>query len=151
MNKIDNRVVINNGLKEKAANAVEMVVDEKTGIAYAVYLSSENSFGESSELVNLARFNILQPMNVEWITIFDRTLDFNGFSLSECNIIDLNYETIRVFAVNLKNLAYYYKDVNKKTLTVGEMKEVKFKHSLTADAVTFDKDNINNYIRLLGG
>ena len=115
MNKIDTRFVINNGLKEMAANAVELVVDEKTGIAYAVYLSSETSIGESSELVNLVKFNILQPTNAEWVTVFDRALDFGGASLSECNIIDLNAETIRVFAVNLKTLKYYYKDVDKKT------------------------------------
>lgn len=41
MNKIDTRFVINNGLKEMAANAVELVVDDKTGIAYAVYSSGE--------------------------------------------------------------------------------------------------------------
>ena len=44
MNKIDTRFVINNGLKEMAANAVELVVDEKTGIAYAVYLSRAFQF-----------------------------------------------------------------------------------------------------------
>ena len=49
MNKIASRVVINCGLKEMAANAVKSF-DEKTEIAYAVYLSSENSFGESSEV-----------------------------------------------------------------------------------------------------
>ena len=127
MNEIGTHVMINNGLSEMAANAVELVVDDKTGIAYAVYLSSETTFGESSELVNLAKFNILQPTHVEWITVFDRKLDFGGALLSECNIIDLDAQTIRVFAVNLKTLRYCYKDVNKKTLIEGEMKEVKFK------------------------
>ena len=55
MNEIGTHVMINNGLSEMAANAVELVVDDKTGIAYAVYLSSETTFGESSELVNLCR------------------------------------------------------------------------------------------------
>ena len=144
-------VMINNGLLEMAANAVELVVDERTGIAYAVYLSSETSFGESSELVNLAKFNILQPTNAEWITVFDKTLDFDGAPLSECNIIDIDDETVRVFAVNLKNLRYYYKDVDKKTLTVGKMKEVKFKACESSPAVAFDKDNINLHIQSLGG
>ena len=97
---MNNRFMINNSLKEMAANAVEVVVDERTGIAYAVYLSSEGAFGESSELVNLVKFNILQPTNAEWVTVFDRVLDFGGASLSECNIIDLDAETIRVFVVN---------------------------------------------------
>ena len=151
MNEIGTHVMINNGLSEMAANAVELVVDDKTGIAYAVYLSSETSFGESNELVKLAKFNILQPTNVEWITVFDRTFDFGGASLSECNIIDLDAQTVRVFAVNLKTLRYYYKDVNKKTLIVSEMKDVKFKASESSAAVTFDKDNINLHIQSLGG
>ena len=70
MNKIGTRFVINNGLKEMAANAVELVVDEKTGIAFATYLSSESSIGESSDLVNLVKFNIMQPTNLEWVTVF---------------------------------------------------------------------------------
>ena len=151
MNKINTRFVINNGLSEMAANAVELVVDEKTGIAYAAYLSSETSFGESSELVNLAKFNILQPTNAQWVTVFDRERDFGGAALSECNLIELDSETVRVFAVNLKTLVYYYKDVDKRTLAVGDMKEVKFRSSLTAGAVTFSKDNVNNHIRALGG
>ena len=72
-NNIRCHYMINNGLKEMAANAVELVVDEMPGIAYAVYLSSETSIGESSELVNLAKFNILQPTNVEWITVFNKS------------------------------------------------------------------------------
>ena len=75
MNEIGAHVMINNGLSEMAANAVEQVVDDRTGMVYAVYLSSETSFGESSELVNLAKFNILQPTHAEWITVFDRTLE----------------------------------------------------------------------------
>ena len=35
--------MINDGLTETAANAVVVVVDKNTGIAYAVYLSSETS------------------------------------------------------------------------------------------------------------
>ena len=37
MNKIGQRFMINNGLEELAANAVELVVDERTAIAFAVY------------------------------------------------------------------------------------------------------------------
>ncbi len=104
-----------------------------------------------SELVNLAKFNILQPTNAEWITIFDKILDFDGAQLSECNIIDLDADIVRVFAVNLKTLRYYYKDVNKRTLAVGKINEVKFKTSEISPAVAFDKDNINLYIQSLGG
>ncbi|MBE6761524.1 MAG: hypothetical protein E7551_04490 [Ruminococcaceae bacterium] len=151
MNNIENHFMINNGLKEMAANAVELVVDERTGIAYAVYLSSESAFGESSELVTLARFNILQPTNVEWTTVFNRELDFDGDSLSECNIIELNSEIVRVYAVNLKTLTYYYKDINKKTLAISKMKELKFKISASAQPITLNKENINNYIFSIGG
>ena len=104
MNQLGTHVMINNGLKEMAANAVELVVDDRTGIAYAVYLSSEASFGESSDLVNLVKFNILQPSNTEWVTVFDRISDFDGARLSECNVIDLDRDTVRVFAVNLETL-----------------------------------------------
>ena len=113
--------MINNGLDELAANAVELVVDERTAMAFAVYLSSKTAFGESNELVNLAKFNILQPTNVNWVTVFDKTADFGGAPLSECNIIELDGETLRVYAVNLKNLKYYFKDVDKRTLSVGEL------------------------------
>ena len=74
--RILNKCMINNGLAEMAANAVEVVVDKKNGIAYAVYLSSETSIGESSELVNLAKFNILQPTNIEWVTVLTRLQTF---------------------------------------------------------------------------
>ena len=151
MSRIEHYFMINNGLIEMAANAVEFVVDENTGIAYAVYLSSETSFGESSELVNLAKFNILQPTNAEWVTVFNRETDFGGASLSECNIIEIDEETVRVFAVNLKNLKYYYKDVNKRTLAVGKMGEVKFKRADDAVSVSFSKDNVNAYISSTGG
>lgn len=151
MSKIGYHCMVNNGLVEMAANAVELVVDDRTAIAYAAYLSSETALGESSELVNLSRFNIMQPTNAQWVTVFDRNIDFDGASLSECNIIDLNDETVRVFAVNLKNLTYYYKDVDKKTLSVGEMKEVRFKPSSDAEAVLFSKENINDYIASVGG
>ena len=92
MNKIGQNFMINNGLDELAANAVELVVDERTAIAYAVYLSSKTAFGESNELVNLAKFNILQPTNVNWVTVFDKNADFGGAPLSECNIIELDRE-----------------------------------------------------------
>ena len=129
MNKIGQHFMINNGLDELAANAVELVVDERTAIVFAVYLSSKTAFGESNELVNLAKFNILQPTNVNWVTVFDKNADFGGAPLSECNIIELNRETLRVYAVNLKNLKYYFKDVDKRTLSVGELCEVKFRPS----------------------
>ncbi len=145
-NKIGFHYMINNGLKEMAANAVEFVVDKKNGIVYAVYLSSSFSIGESSELVNLAKFNIMQPTNVEWINVFDMKKDFNGAELSECNIIDLDSETVRIFAVNLASYEYYYKDVNKKTLEVSEKKIVKFKIDNDSKPVDFNKDNINDLI-----
>lgn len=150
MNQISSHVMINNGLKEMAANAVELVVDEKTALAYAVYLSSETSFGESSELVNLAKFNILQPTNVQWVTVFDKNRDFAGAPLSECNVIDLDDATVRVFAIDLKALKYYYKDVNKKDLSVGVLREVRFKSSGAAAAVPFDKEHINGHLASLG-
>ena len=46
MNEIGNHVTNNNGLTEMAANAVEPVVDDRTGVAYAVYLSNKTSSGE---------------------------------------------------------------------------------------------------------
>ena len=151
MKELGPHFMINNGLKEMAANAVELVVDERTAIAYAVYLSSESSFGESSELVNLAKFNIMQPTNAEWVTVFDKNADFFGARLSECNVIDLDRNTVRVFAVNLDTLQYYFKDVHKQDLSVGPMQEVKFKHSDGAAAVSFNKDHINDHILSLGG
>lgn len=155
MNNADTKIgyhcMVNNGLKEMAANAVELVVDEKTGIAYAAYLSSETAIGESSELVNIAKFNIMQPTNAEWVTVFDISKDFEEGTLSECNIIDLDDKTVRVYAVNQKTYIYYYKDVDKKTLAVGELKEVKFKAEEDAQAVIFNMDNINNHISSLGG
>ena len=150
MNKIGQHFMINNGLEELAANAVELVVDERTAIAFAVYLSSKTAFGESNELVNLAKFNILQPTNVNWVTVFDKNADFGGAPLSECNIIELDRETLRVYAVNLKNLKYYFKDVDKKTLAIGSLQEVKFRPSSGADAVSFDKDDINAQLSALG-
>ena len=151
MNQIGTHFMVNNGQKERAANAVEMIVDEKTGIVYAVYLSSEASIGESSELVNLAKFNIMQPTNVTWVTVFDKNSDFGGALLSECNIIDLDQDTVRVFAVNLEMLAYYFKDVDKRSLSVGPLREVKFKRCDSAEALLFSKDNINDHISSLGG
>ena len=150
-NKIGAHYMISNGLTDMAANAVELVVDDYTGIAYAVYLASETSLGESSSLVKLAKFNILQPTNIEWVTVFDKALDFGGSSLSECNIIELNSTTVRVFCVNKSNWTYFYKDVNKKTLAVGDMETVKFKSAEDAEAVSFSKENLNNYISSIGG
>ncbi len=142
---------INNCLREMAANAVELAVDERTGIAYAVYLSSETALGESSELVNLAKFNILQPTNVQWATVFCAADEFGGERLSECNVIDLDAETVRVFVVNMGNYVYYYKDVDKKTLAVGKLHEVQFKSCDGAEAMCFSKDTINAHIASLGG
>lgn len=150
MKTIGPHVMVNNGLKEMAANAVELVVDENTAIAYAVYLSSQTSFGESSELVNLAKFNIMQPTNAAWVTVFDRNLDFDGASLSECNIIDLDRNTVRVFAVNLKTMKYYFKDVDKETLSVGALREVKFQSDANAEAVAFDAEHISEHLERLG-
>lgn len=149
--EIGSHVMISNGLKDMAANAVELTVDERTATAYAVYLASESSFGESSDLVKLAKFNVLQPTNIEWIEVFNRSKDFSGSPLSECNIIELNASTVRVFAVNKSNWTYYYKDVNKSTLSVGEMKEVKFKSSEGSDATSFSKSGINSYLSSIGG
>lgn len=151
MNKLGLHFMINNGLKETAANGVNVVVDEKTGIAYAVYLSSETAIGESSELVNLAKFNIMQPTNVQWVTVFDKNADFDGARLSECNIIDLDQDVVRVFAVNLKNLQYYFKDVNKRDLSVGPLRQVMFKQCDDAETILFNKENINHHLTSLGG
>lgn len=148
---IGTHYMISDGLTEMAANAVELVVDDDTGIAYAVYLASTTSLGESSSLVKMAKFNILQPTNVEWVEVFNISTDFGGSPLSECNIIELNSSTIRVFAVNKSTWTYYYKDVNKKTLTVGAKNEVKFKSSDASDAVSFSKANLNTYISSIGG
>lgn len=60
--KIGDHYMISDGLTDMAANAVEVVVDDNTGIAYACYLASETSLGESSALVKMAKFNILQPI-----------------------------------------------------------------------------------------
>ena len=147
---IGDHYMINNGLTDMAANAVELVVDSK-GIAYACYLCSETALGEATAMVKIAKFNILQPTNIEWITVFDRSIDFGGQPLLECNIIDLNSTTVRVFAVNKSNWKYYYKDVNKKTNALGELKEVKFKSSESSDAVEFSKTTVNQYISSIGG
>lgn len=149
--KLGDHYMISNGLTDMAANAVEFIVDDNTGIVYAVYLASETSLGESSALVKMAKFNIMQPTNVQWITVFDKSADFKGSALSECNIINLNSTTVRVFAVNMSNWTYYYKDVNKKTMTVSALKEVKFKSDANSEAVAFSKENLNNLIASFGG
>lgn len=144
--KIIERYMINDGLTEMAANAVEVVVDKNTGIAYAVYLSSETSIGESSELVRLAKFNIMQPTNVEWVTIFNKETDFSGHILSECNILELDSSTVRVFVIDRVTHTYYYKDVDKKSLNVGFKNEVKFKNDEKAIPVSLNMQNINHFI-----
>lgn len=149
--EIGTHYMINNGLIDMAANAVEFIVDDTTGIVYAAYLASETTLGESSSLVKLAKFNILQPTNVEWITVFDKSTDFGGSNLSECNIIDLNSSTVRVFAVNTSTWTYYYKDINKKTLAVSAMEVVKFKSNQNADAISLSKANLNQFIASIGG
>ncbi|MBR2909855.1 MAG: bacterial Ig-like domain-containing protein [Clostridia bacterium] len=148
---IGDHTMISDGLTEMAANAVEFVVDDNTGIAYAVYLASETSLGESSALVKMAKFNILQPTNVEWVTVFNKSTDFGGSSLSECNIINLNSSTVRVYAINKNGWGYYYKDVNKKTLALGAKTEVKFKSSEASDPVALNIANLNTYISSIGG
>ena len=148
---IGTHYIINNALVDKSANGGLIVIDSKTAIAYSVYLASENKYGESDELVKLAKFSIMQPTNVNWVTVFDRDVDFGGAKLSECNIIDLFNDYVRVFAVNMSDYNYYYKDVNKKTLEVGELKQVKYKSAYKSPAVTFSKENINAHIKELGG
>lgn len=143
---LNDHYMINDGLVDMAANAVELVVDDKTGIAYACYLSSETTLGESSSLVKVAKFNILQPTNIKWVTVFDKEKDFSNHNLSECNIINLNDSIIRVFAVDLQTQQYYYKDVNKKTLTVSNIKEVKLKLNDDSEEVNFNTTNINEII-----
>jgi len=146
MKNIDIHYMINDGLNEMAANAVEVVVDKNTGIAYAVYLSSETSIGESSELVKLAKFNIMQPTNVQWVTVFNKDADFSGHVLSECNILELDDSYVRVFAIDRVTSTYYYKDVKKKSLAVSMMNEVKFKSSENSEAVSLNMQNVKDYV-----
>ena len=146
MKNIDIHYMINDGLNEMAANAVEVVVDKNTGIAYAVYLSSETSIGESSELVKLAKFNIMQPTNVQWVTVFNKDADFSGHVLSECNILELDDSYVRVFAIDRVTSTYYYKDVKKKSLEVSMMNEVKFKSSENSEAVSLNMQNVKDYV-----
>ena len=149
--QIGNHYMISDGLTEMAANAVELVVDDNTGIAYAVYLASETTLGEATQLVKIAKFNIMQPTNVEWIEVFNRATDFGGQPLLECNIIDVSSTKVRVFAVNKSTWKYYYKDVDKKTNQVGELKEVKFKTNESSDPVEFSKSSVNQYISSISG
>ena len=142
--KIGTHYMINNGLTEVAANAVELVVDNNTGIAYACYLSSESELGESTALVKIAKFNILQPTNVTWAVIFDRNIDFNGDKLLECNLIELSETTLRVYCVNQITWKYYFKDVDKKTLKAGKLKELKFKPNEGAPVLNYDCQTIND-------
>ncbi|MBO5851956.1 MAG: hypothetical protein J6R29_06455, partial [Clostridia bacterium] len=147
-NKILAKYMISDGLTEMAANAVELVVDNNTGIAYACYLSSETTLGESTALVKIAKFNILQPTNVTWAVIFDRNLDFNGNDLLECNVLELNDKTLRVYCVNKVTWKYYFKDVDKKTLKASELKELKFKANDNAPVLNYDYQTINNEVIL---
>ena len=149
--KIGQHFMINDGLTEMAANAVELVVDKNTGIAYACYLSSETALGESTSLVKIAKFNIMQPTNVVWATIYDKNVDFNGDLLLECNLIELSATTLRVYCVNMITWKYYFKDVDKKTLKAGELKELKFKTSEDSEVLNYDRDTINEYFKTLGG
>jgi len=149
--EIGSHTMINNGLCETAANGVLWVIDEQTATAYAAYLSSESALGESSELVNLTKFNVMQPTNARWVTVFDKHKDFEGHRLSECNIIDLDKDTVRVFAVDTVTCVYYYKDVDKKTLAVGEQKAVAFKGGDASPAVSFSLTNINEHLQSIGG
>ena len=145
--KIGTHYMVNDGLTDMAANGVVQVVDDKTAICYAIYLASDQKLGESDQLVKLAKFSVMQPTNVHWVTVFDRDIDFGGDNLSEGSIIDLNNDYVRVYAINMVNYVYYYKDVNKKTLEVGELKELKFRTPDSSEKTTFTKDNINAYLR----
>ncbi len=145
-----NRVMINDGLREMAANAVEIFVDNATGRVYATYLSSDKSIGESSQLIKLAKFPVLQPTNVEWVTVFSDEDDFSGHCLSECNLIELNTETLRVFAVDVATWTYYYKDVDKKTFKVGDIHPVYFKFHDEAAPVALSLENVNTFLKEKG-
>lgn len=149
--KIGLHYMINDGLTEMAANAVELVVDKRTSISYACYLSSETALGESTSLVKIAKFNILQPTNVVWATIFDKNVDFNGDKLLECNLIELNETTLRVYCVNMITWEYFYKDVDKKTLKAGELRKLYLKINDNAQPVHYTMNNINDYFKTLGG
>ena len=94
--KIGTHYMVNDGLTDMAANGVVQVVDERTAICYAIYLASDQKLGESDQLVKLSKFSIMQPTNVQWVTVFDRDIDFGGDSLSEGSIIDLNNDYVRV-------------------------------------------------------
>ena len=149
--EIGDHYMISDGLTEMAANAVELTIDDATGIAYACYLSSTSALGEATQLVKIAKFNVMQPTNVEWIEVFNRDKDFGGNPLLECNIINVSSTKVRVFAVNKSTWKYYYKDVDKKTNAVGELKEVKFKTNNASDPVEFSKTTVNQYVSSIGG
>lgn len=53
--------------------------------------------------------------------MFDTDKDFDGQRLSEGTVVSLDSNYLRVYAVNMVDYKYYYKDVNKKTLEVGEL------------------------------
>ena len=148
--KMGNHFMINDGLNEMAANAVEYAVDRITGIVYAVYLTSDAEMGESNKLVKIAKFNIMQPTNIEWVTVFDREIDFSGHRLSECNIIELNDSIVRVYAIDLETRVYYYKDVEKKGLNVGPLHGVKFKEGEHSQSVGLSLANVNTFITSMG-
>ncbi len=148
--QIGTHYMVNNGLADLAANGAVTVVDKSTAIAYSTYLASEDKLGESDQLVKLTKFNVLQPANATWVTVFDRDKDFDGQRLSESTVVSLDSNYLRVYAVNMVDYKYYYKDVNKKTLEVGELKELKFKTSLDSEPIVFSMDNINGYLSSQG-
>ncbi len=155
-NNVDSKAIgtsfmISNGLVDIAANDQHTVVDSVTSIAYTVYLASETKYGEGSDLIKLAKYDILQPTNADWVTVFDKDVDFDGVKMTTCNLIDLDKETIRVFITNQVDYKYYYRDVNKKTFELGAVKEVKYKKAYKSEPVTMDKENINAHIKELGG
>ena len=151
--QIGEHFIVNNAMVDTAASDSHTIVDDKTGIAYTAYLASEGTYGESSEILKVAKYSIMQPTNVQWLTVFDYEKDFGGAHISTCNVLDLDTNTIRLLVLNKENNIYYYKDVDKKTFTVGEMGEVKYRRSsLKQDGpVTMSVDNVNAHILDLGG
>ncbi|MBO7214297.1 MAG: exo-alpha-sialidase, partial [Clostridia bacterium] len=151
--EIGQHFMISNGLVDLAASDSHTIVDSRTGVAYTAYLASEEKYGESSTILKVAKYNILAPTNAEWVTVFHYIDDFGGSHISTCNILDLNFDTIRVIVINKGDGTYYYKDVDKKSFAVGEKKELKYKKSKVKGevAVTMSTDNVNAHITDMGG
>jgi len=143
--------IINNAIVDLAASDSHTIVDKKSARAYTVYMASENKLGEGSELCKVAVYNTMQPTNVEWITAFDFEEDFGGLKITTCNIADIDSSTVRVYIGVHGENKYYYKDLNKQTLKIGEKKEVKYKSAYKSPAVNMTVDNVNAHIRELGG